>query len=214
MKKLVFDFDGTLVDSMPAFSDTMLTVLKNNNVEYPDNVIEIITPLGYHGTTKYFIEELGMQKSVDKVFSEIAELAIRAYTYDIPAKETVAETLNELRRRGYSLNVLTASPHVMLDVCLKRNELYELFDNVWSCDDFGTTKADPKIYHAVAERLGTTVENCVFFDDNINADRTAKEAGMEVVGVYDDSSKDCTEEIKAVADHYIYKFDEIFGILK
>ncbi len=214
MKKLVFDFDGTLVDSMPAFSNTMLTVLRNNNVKYPDNVIEIITPLGYHGTTKYFTEELGMRKSVDKVFSEIAELAIRAYTYDIPAKETVAETLKELSRRGYSLNVLTASPHVMLDVCLKRNELYDLFDNVWSCDDFGTTKADPKIYHAVAARLGTTVDNCIFFDDNINADRTAKEAGMEVVGVYDESSKDCVEEIKAVADCYIYRFDEIFGIIQ
>ncbi len=63
-----------------------------------------------------------------------------------------------LKAQGYSLNVLTASPHRMLDACLKRNGIYNLFDNVWSCDDFSTTKSDVQIYHMAAERLHTTVE--------------------------------------------------------
>ncbi len=213
MKKLVFDFDGTLVDSMPTFSRSMVAVLDKNGIKYPENIIEIVTPLGAAGTARYYIDTLGMEKTVEEILELLYYELIDGYTNRIEAKETVAETLAVLRARGYSLNVLTASPHTMLDVCLKRVGLYDIFDNVWSCDDFGTTKSDEGIYHAVAARLGTTVEDCIFFDDNINADRTAKSAGMTVVGVYDDSSRDQESAIRALTDMYIYKFSELCDLL-
>ena len=96
-----------------------------------------------------------------------------------------------------------------LDPCVKRLGIGDLFENIWSCDDFGTTKADPAIYQLAAERLGVVVEDVLFLDDNLNADQTAKTAGMQVCGVYDDSSKDYVEEIKAVTDYYIYDFAEL-----
>ena len=110
------------------------------------------------------------------------------------------------------MNVLTASPHITLDACLKRLDMWELFDNIWSCDDFGTTKADPQIYIKAARKMHTSVENVLFLDDNLNADKVAKSAGMLVCGVYDDSSKDYAEEIKKVADFYIYNFEELLEL--
>ena len=131
------------------------------------------------------------------------------YFHTIPSKMNVPEVLQELKNRGASLNVLTASPHITLDACLKRLGLWELFDNVWSCDDFNTTKADPQIYVRAAEKMNTTVENVLFLDDNLNADLTAKAAGMQVCGVYDESSKDYVEQMKAANDYYIYDFQEL-----
>ena len=96
-----------------------------------------------------------------------------AYFHTIPAKKNVPEVLKALKAQGASLNVLTASPHITLDACLKRLGLWELFDNVWSCDDFNTTKADPQIYVRAAEKMNTPVENVLFLDDNLNADQTA-----------------------------------------
>ena len=93
-----------------------------------------------------------------------------------------------------------------------RLELYDLFDNVWSCDDFNTTKADPEIYKMVADKLGEAPENILFLDDNYNADKTAKEAGMKVCGVYDESSKDYVDDIKSITDYYIYNFKELLDI--
>ena len=90
--------------------------------------------------------------------------------------------------------------------------MWELFDNVWSCDDFYTTKADPQIYVVAAQRLGTTVENVLFLDDNLHADTVAKSAGMQVCGVYDESSGDCVEQIKAATDFYIYDFLELLNL--
>ena len=58
--------------------------------------------------------------------------------YAIPVKKNVISTLEKLKEAGCDLNILTASPHAMLDVCLKRLGIYDLFTNVWSCDDFST----------------------------------------------------------------------------
>ena len=116
------------------------------------------------------------------------------------------------KEQGAGLNVLTASPHITLDACLKRLGIFDLFDNVWSCDDFKTTKADPEIYRQAAARLGKTVDQVLFLDDNYNADKTAKSANMPVCGVYDASSDEYTEQIKAVSDYYICDFVELLDI--
>ena len=211
MKSYLFDFDGTLVDSMPAFIKTMLRILDENGIEYGDDIVKIITPLGYAGTARYYIE-LGVPMTEGEIMSKMTEYALDEYAYRIVAKESVISTLNALKARGYSLNVLTASPHSMLDPCLKRLGIFDLFDNVWSCDDFGTTKADPNIYKMAAERMGTTVDEVIFIDDNYNADKTAKSAGMIVGGIYDKSSEDYVDSIKEITDFYIYDFSELLEL--
>ena len=128
-----------------------------------------------------------------------------------PQKKNVPEVLKALKAQGASLNVLTASPHITLDACLKRLGLWALFDNVWSCDDFDTTKADPQIYVLAAKRLNRSVEEILFLDDNLNADMTAKAAGMRVCGVYDESSKDYVDQMKAATNLYIYDFKELLN---
>lgn len=208
----LFDFDGTLVDSMPTFVSSMLRILDENEVPYDDSIIKIITPLGLNGTAEYYIDKLGVKMSKEQLMSVMKEYMLDAYFHTIPEKPNVISVLKELRQRGASLNVLTASPHITLDACLKRLNMWDLFDNIWSCDDFDTTKADPNIYARAAKKMNTTVENVLFLDDNLNADLTAKSAGMQVCGVYDDSSKDYVEQMKATTDFYIYDFKELLDI--
>ena len=114
-----------------------------------------------------------------------------------------------LKRGGASLNILTASPHKVLDVCLKRLRIWDLFENVWSCDDFGTSKSNPEIYKAAAEKLGKPIEKIIFIDDNVNAVKTAKLAGMTAYGIYDASSADYEGEMRAVSDRYIKNLSEL-----
>ena len=211
MKTYLFDFDGTLVDSMPTFISAMLRILDENNISYGDDIVKIITPLGVNGTAEYYLK-LGVKLTKEEIIGLMQEYMLDGYFNKIPAKSNVISVLKKLKSRGNSLNVLTASPHITLDACLKRLELYDLFDNVWSCDDFATTKANPEIYKMAAEKLGTNVSEVLFLDDNYNADKTAKTAGMKVCGVYDDSSKDYVEDIKTVPDYYIYDFSELLDI--
>jgi HAD superfamily hydrolase (TIGR01509 family) len=211
-KAYLFDFDGTLVDSMPTFVSAMLRILDENHIPYDNGIIKIITPLGLNGTAEYYIDQLGVKMSKEHLMSVMKEYMLDAYFHTISAKNNVPEVLKALKAQGASLNVLTASPHITLDACLKRLGLWTLFDNVWSCDDFNTTKADPQIYVRAAEKMNTTVENVLFLDDNLNADLTAKSAGMQVCGVYDESSKDYVEQMKAANDYYIYDFQELLHL--
>jgi len=204
----LFDFDGTLVDSMPSYISLMLRILDENNIHYESDIVKTITPLGYAGTAKYY-KELGIPKTEQELIELMNKYAYNEYLYNIPAKANVVEVLKKLKSTGASLNVLTASPHTVLDPCLKRVGIYDLFDNVWSCDDFATTKADPDIYVKAAERLGRPVDEVLFLDDNFNADKTAKSAGMKVCGVFDESSAEYSEDIKKIADYYIYDFSEL-----
>lgn len=211
MHTYLFDFDGTLVDSMPVYAAMMLNILREHRVPHGEDVIKIITPLGYRGTAAYF-RQLGMQMPQKEIVEMMTERAVEAYTHRVPAKKHVVDTLRCLKARGDDLNVLTASPHEMLDPCLKRLGVHDLFTHVWSCEDFGTTKADPAIYHMAAAQIGRPVGEIWFLDDNLGADQTAKAAGMRVCGVYDDSSAEYEQEMRRIADAYIRDFSEI-GVL-
>lgn len=204
----IFDFDGTLVDSMPTFAQAMVNIFKQEQLPYPDDFVKIITPLGYKGTAQYAIK-CGYTKDADTFVSDAAAAMVPAYLYDIPLKADVYEKLQQLKSEGHSLNVLTASPHVVLDPCLKRVGVYDLFDHIWSCEDFGLTKADVPLYEKVAAAVNEKLEDCIFLDDNIGSVSTAKKAGMTAVAVYDSTSEDMVEEMKAIADRYIYSFAEL-----
>ena len=205
----LFDFDGTLVDSMPTYVSVMLRILDEHGVLYGDDIMKIITPLGYAGAAKYFLDNFKIDSTQEELIKKMHSYALAAYRNEIEAKSNVVYVLHELKARSCSLNVLTASPHEMLDPCLKRLGIFDLFDNIWSCEDFNTTKADPKIYRMAAERIGADMRQILFLDDNYNADLSAKNAGMPVCGVFDPSSKEYENEIRSITDHYITDFIEL-----
>lgn len=211
MKTYLFDFDGTLVDSMPTYISVMLRILDEHQIPYQGDIVKKITPLGYVYTAKYY-KELGIDLPEEEIVSLMHEYAAYEYTYHVPAKSNVIPVLRALKARGDHLNILTASPHEMLDPCLKRLGIWELFDHIWSCEDFSTSKADPNIYLMAAKKMGVPVDEVLFLDDNYNADKTAKAAGMMVCGVYDDSSKEYEAQIRIVADAYIKDFAELLDM--
>lgn len=208
----LFDFDGTLVDSMPTYVSVMLRILDENNMKYESDIVKIITPLGYVGTAKYYNEQLGLELPENEILELMNRYAYDEYAYNIQAKTNVVETLKKLKEQGADLYVLTASPHSVLDVCMKRLGIFDIFTNVWSCDDFGTTKADTEIYKMAAKKIGKPIDEIIFIDDNYNADKTAAIAGMTVCGIYDRSSEEYTDEIKSVSNYYINDLCELLEL--
>lgn len=210
-KHYIFDFDGTLFDSMPYWASSMIKLLDSYNISYPADVIKRITPLGYQGTARYF-HELGLQMEHEQIIRAMEANAYPAYRDVIELKDGVREYLEYLRSKGCRLHVLTASPHLMVDVCLKRNGVYDWFDNVWTCDDFALAKFNPQIYRNAMARLDAEMDEGVFFDDNIHSVQTAMEAGLLAVGCFDESGKTFEEELKSSADRYVYSFKELMDV--
>ena len=99
MHTFLFDFDGTLVDSMPTYGSVMKGILDENRIPYGDDLIKIITPLGFVYTAKYFID-LGVPVPEETLIAQMKERMIEAYSTRVPAKSNVPEVLRALKSKG------------------------------------------------------------------------------------------------------------------
>ena len=205
----IFDFDGTLVDSMTPAVKVLLEFLDARNVKYPDDSVKTIIPLGYKGIASYYVTEFSLKETSQEVYKTIVERLEGVYADEVLPKPEVEKTLQALKARGASLSVLTASPHEFLDPCIKRLGWEKYFDNLWSSDDFNMKKAEPFIFIEAAKRLGKQPNECIMVDDNVKALFSAKQAGLQTIAVYDSFSAEYEEEMRAFADKYAVVFDEI-----
>ena len=207
-KHYLFDFDGTLVDSMPTWAGAHIKALTDAGIEVPEGFVQTITPLGNYRASEYTIA-LGLEISLEDYLKRLSEYLYGEYTTRIVLKPNVKEVLNKLKGEGSHVHVLTASPHLYVDPCLKRLGVYELFEQVWTVDDFGMTKAETAIYTEAARRLGAEIGECVMVDDNFTAIETAQKAGMQTLAVYDASSAVSEPALSRLADRYIHNFKEV-----
>lgn len=207
-KYYLFDFDGVLVDSMDVWAGVHIKALQDAKIHVPENFVGIITPLGNYKASEFTVS-LGLNISLEDYLDYVSKSLYKEYTTNIKLKSNVKEALTKLKNDGICLNVLTASPHLYVDECLKRLGVLEFFDNIWTVDDFGCTKQETKIFKLAAKRLNTAIENCTMLDDNLTAIKTAKSAGMNTIAVFDKSSYFVQKELEENSDKYIKDFSEI-----
>ncbi len=210
-RAVLFDFDGTLVDSMPYWSQKMYNILDVCGIAVPDDLLTVITALGDAGTARYFREKLGVPLTESEMIKMMDDFALDKYKTVVEEKPYVRELLEWLKKEGIDSYVLTASPRRMFEPCLERLGLLGYFKGTWSCEDFGTTKSDPDIYIAAVERMGVGVDEYAFVDDNCAALETARRAGVCTVGVFDDFSAAWEDKTIAASDIYVKDFSELLG---
>ena len=206
----VFDLDGTLVNSMPYFKRAMLSIADDEGLEYDDDLIKILTPLGYVGGAKYYIETYGVSATVEELCERVRARLVNEYTYNIKLKEGVREYLELLYAKGARLFVLTASPHSVTDVCLRNNGVFDMFEKVWSVEDFSLTKSDTRIFFEVAKTIGCECSDVHYFDDSLIALENAKAAGYLTYGVYDSQSEEEVTRMRdELSDVLVMSFKEL-----
>ena len=204
----LFDFDGTLIDSMPFWVNTHVESLRSFGIAVPEDFVQIITPIGNTRACALAVE-MGVPMTFEAYFDRIDEFLLDGYSNKIPAKPYAIETLRRLKAEGHSVNILSAGSHRYVDPCVRRLGLTELLDRVWTVEDFGCGKNETIIYKMAAERLGVPMSECVFIDDNYVAVKTGVEAGMYTVAVYDPSSAPFRAEMQQIADRYIEDLSQL-----
>ncbi|MCI9483700.1 MAG: HAD family phosphatase [Clostridiaceae bacterium] len=187
MEYAIFDMDGTLIDSMPAWHRLGEDYLRAKGITPPEDLHEQIKAMTMLECGEY-ARALGVPGTAAQIAGELTAQIERQYRELIPAREGVKEYLSRCRSAGVRMCVATATDSALANQCLARLGLLGYFEFLVSCEDIGKTKTSPDIYLLAAERLGACPSECVVFEDVLYPAETAARAGFPVAGVYDPAS--------------------------
>ena len=208
-KVVLFDFDGTLVDSMGMWGEVDRTILRLHGLPIPDNFTEEfmfpLIPLGEEETAQFFLD-YGCKGTVRTILDQIEQLSQEQYENHLNAKPGAKALVEALRERGIKTGLVTAATIGRILPCLARNGMTGYFNFILNCDHVGLPKTDPAIYRMALEHFGVQACDAVFFDDNLTALRTAKSVGIATVGVYDAHADNTWDEMQAEADAAVTDF--------
>ena len=209
-KVCFFDMDGTLIDSMTrAWSEVILRFLDERGISYPDDIITNLVTKGFMGIAKHYVEHFGVDMTPEALYDWFMVELESMYQRSFPLKEGAKELLISLKNQGYEVNVISGSPLRFVVPCFKRLEIYDIIDNILSIEEFKLTKSDKELFIKLAEKTGAKVEDCIVFDDSVHAIKTAKNAGLKTVGIYEEAVKNTWSEMQEIADKTIKSFYEL-----
>lgn len=208
-KYIIFDLDGTLIDSMPVWRGTGKNYLEKHNLPVPEDLISILKKQTLPETAAYFRENLGATQSVQEICDEVISYVSYEYAHRIPLKPYVREYLEMEHKRGTKMCILTASEAGYIHLALERLNVLPYFDFVATCTEIGGNKNDPEIFERIMKRLGGTLEDTIIFEDAYYAIQGAKSGGFTVYAIADRSAENEKEAIQKTADRYIESYQEL-----
>lgn len=204
-KAVIFDMDGTLIDSMYAWRGVFREFIESNGFKTPDELIGVPEyPVGWAAKLlKDQLAEMPEPMTVPEAVEAMYKLVDEHYATDTQARPGAIEFVKRLRKSGRQTAVATATPLRYANTALKRLGFEGLFDLVLSDEEIGMGKQEEGYFKWVADQLGVKMEECLIVEDAAYSIRTAKKAGFAVCAIEDYYAWRQKEEIQSLADRYI-----------
>ena len=208
IKGAIFDFDGTLVDSMFIWDTFGEDYLRTLGKEPKENLTETFKTFTLEQAAEYYREHYGVTLSVGEIVDGVNDMVAEIYRTKVTLKSGVLEFLRDLQSKGVKMCVATVTDRPIVEDVLNRLGIRDFFTEIFTCAEVGHNKETPHIYRAALEVLGTSKEETVVFEDALHALMTAKKDGFPVAAVYD-KHEEKQEKLKEIADIYIEDFNTI-----
>ena len=206
---VIFDFDGTIVDSMWMWTDIDIEYLGRFGIDFRPEIQRDIEGMSVEETAVYFRDVLGVPRSVSEMRDDWIAMTLYRYEHEVKPKPYAREFISLLKDRGVKMGIATSNAVENVRICLKSNRLESFFDVVITSSDVARGKPFPDVYLHAASLLGSDPENCIVFEDIPAGIASGRAAGMETVAVYDDFSRDQKKKKISLADHYISDYGEL-----
>lgn len=209
VKAVLFDLDGTLIDSMWMWKDIDIEYLQAHGVECPSDLQACIEGMSFPEIAAYFKERFGVPGTLEEIQREWVEMAKYKYAHKVPLKSGAACFLDYLKRQGIRTGIATSNSRELLEAVLLSLGLQERIDYAITCAEAGIGKPAPDVYLKAAAQLGAKPEECLIFEDTPTGIQAGLNAGIRVCAVEDAYSADRKSLILKLAHYYITDFDQI-----
>lgn len=209
VKAVIFDLDGTLVDSMWMWHAIDVEFLGAYGYECPEDLHREIEGMSFSETAVYFKERFKLSLSLEEIKSIWTEMSIDKYRYEVPLKPGAKEFLQRMKKMGIPCGIATSNGREMVDAVLVSLGIQDYFQAVITACEVNAGKPEPDIYLYVAGKLGVKPEDCLVFEDIPAGILAGKRAGMTVCAVEDEFSRMLKEEKLELADYFVKDYFEI-----
>lgn len=206
---VIFDLDGTLVDSMWMWTDIDIEYLDRFGHAFDPQLQKDIEGMSIEETARYFQDTYNIPRSLEEIMGDWIEMSIDKYRHEVTLKPYAAEFLAFLRNRSLKTAIATSNSIHMVEACLEHLSIRDAFDYVVTSSSVERGKPYPDVYLHVAEVLGVSPARCLVFEDIPAGIQAGKAAGMTVIAVHDTFSEDMDDIKRELADGYINDFSEL-----
>ena len=207
---VLFDLDGTLVDSMWMWEAIDIEYLGRFGYDCPADLQKAIEGMSFSETAEYFKERFKLPDSIEEIKEAWIGMSLEKYQKEVPVKPGVREFLEEIAIRGIKAGIATSNGRDMVDAVLESLQIRPYFQVIATACEVAAGKPAPDIYLEVARRLQAEPSRCMVFEDVPAGIQAGKRAGMRVCAVEDAFSTGMRQEKMELADFYIDDYNKLF----
>ncbi len=212
IKAVIFDLDGTLMDSLGIWNKIDEDFFHMHNMDVPKDYQDKIAHMNFMEMAHFTHDTYGFKESPEEIAKIWTDMSVQSYSHTIQAKPFAKEFVRKLKDSGYPIGLVTTNKRILYESCLKNNGMWEYFDSALDVNDLNTSKKEPTCYKIMAERLKADISSTIVFEDILTAVKTCKIAGFRTVAVKDDASKKDLAAILSFADYYLESYREFLPL--
>ena len=214
IKAVIFDMDGTLIDSTGIWHQIDINFFTKRHMELPSDYAQHIVHLGLKQAAVYTKEAYNLEDSVQDIMDEWHSMSLDMYKYNVQLKPYARELLDIFKNAGIKMAIATANDDSLYQPCIDRLGIGAYFDEIADVNSTKEGKQSAKIYKDLAKKLGYEPENVLVLEDMPTCIKTAYKSGFITVAVYDSNSKDYDQVKKDNSHLFINNFKELIDNLE
>ncbi len=210
---VIFDLDGTLLDSTWVWTQIDIDFLGKYGFSVPEDYPKAIMSMGFEDVAVYTIERFGIKATKEEVMAEWNAMACEAYSHKVELKPGTKELLEWLKEKKIPAGVATSNAAALFEPCLRNRGIYDLFRSFTETGDVKRGKEYPDVYIKAANKMGVRPENCLVVEDIIPALSGARKGGFITVGIREKRWNYPLEEFQASCDYVVNEIHEVISLI-
>ncbi|MDP8201352.1 MAG: HAD family phosphatase [Candidatus Tenebribacter burtonii] len=209
-KAVIFDLDGTLIDSMGIWIKIDKEYLEIRNIPVPDNLFkDVKTGNSFTEICQYFKDKFDLPESIETIGAEWTDMVEEHYKTDIKLKPGAIELIEFLHVNTVKMGIGTSNSKYLAETVLQANNVLQYFESIVAgCEEI-KGKPYPDIFLNSAEELRIDPAKCLVIEDTLQGVIAAHNGGMDAFAIFDDNDTHDVEKLKLEADFYAEDFQEI-----
>ena len=212
IKGIIFDMDGTIVDSLPYHYEAWKIFFNQNKVE---NFSEKLNEYKGGGTLDLMRTVYGNQyskKELKKMSEDKEKIFRKIYKGEIKQILGFKKFLGELKSKDIMIGLASNAIRKNVSMIINELEIYDYFDSIICGDEVINGKPNPEMFNETIDRFNINKDECLIFEDSLEGVLAAKNSGVKVIGITSSSSNKVLKDagcVMSISDYLDFKLSDI-----